>query len=217
MLIELPIKIAVNFIVLFTHLCRVEPYLKKCFAGIQKLRFNADADITGIISDIDEELHLSEIIDTGSCRGQVEKWLVDLERVMRNSVKQVNVPTLFCLFVIKLSCTYSHVGHRWQEIKKALAECETRSYEEWICSWTQQVVCLVSGIVTTTELSRRLLDTELLREFLNELNVKIEKMITTMSARLQMKKRYVLGMRRSFHKVPSGNNAHRLIPSDRWK
>ena len=69
---------------------RVQPYLKKCFAGVENLRLNEDGDITCLMSDLGEELNLTEIVDTGSKRGQVEKWLADLEGAMKTSVMQVN-------------------------------------------------------------------------------------------------------------------------------
>lgn len=70
---------------------RVQPFLKKCFGGIHKLQFTEDSDITGIISDYDEELKFDEIVNTSSRRGHVEKWLADLEIMMKKSVKEVPI------------------------------------------------------------------------------------------------------------------------------
>lgn len=44
-----------------------------------------------MISSEEEEIVLEDIIDTAAARGQVEKWLLELETDMKKSVKaQVN-------------------------------------------------------------------------------------------------------------------------------
>lgn len=67
----------------------MQPYLRKCFSGIHRLRFTDDFDIIGIASDFGEEFDLNEIVNTSSRRGHVEQWLADLETTMKNSVKEV--------------------------------------------------------------------------------------------------------------------------------
>lgn len=77
---------------------------------------------------------------------------------------------------------------------KALAEYEMNSYEEWVFSYSQQVCCLASAVIVTSELSRRLSNVELLREFLEKLIIKIDEMINIISEQLQLKKRYIIGI-----------------------
>lgn len=61
--------------------------MKKCFEGIAKLNFTENMEVTSMISSEHERVDLEDIIDTSAAKGQVEKWLVELEMYMKKSVR----------------------------------------------------------------------------------------------------------------------------------
>lgn len=81
---------AVKFLVRVSFLPgRIEPFLRKCFDGVEKLDFSDDFDVVGMISAVGEELRLCERVDAGVHTASVEKWLAQLEKIMRSSIKRV--------------------------------------------------------------------------------------------------------------------------------
>ncbi|QQP52952.1 Uncharacterized protein FKW44_005260, partial [Caligus rogercresseyi] len=66
---------------------RVKPHLKKCFEGIASLDFDSDLEVTTIKSEFGEFIPLIKAISTIKARGQVDKWLVELEIQMKESLK----------------------------------------------------------------------------------------------------------------------------------
>jgi dynein heavy chain, axonemal len=65
----------------------VQPHLKKCFEGIDKVKFLPDLKIDRIISPEQEEVKLSEMIDP--VEKNVEDWMLELEDAMRVCIRDV--------------------------------------------------------------------------------------------------------------------------------
>lgn len=68
---------------------RVQPHLKKCFEGIDKLEFDEEKKIHGMYSSEGELVPFTRIIDPIASKGAVENWLCQVEEVMLKSVKDI--------------------------------------------------------------------------------------------------------------------------------
>lgn len=68
---------------------RVQPHLKKCFEGINKLKFDEQKRIHSMYSSEGEEVPLVQVIDAMAARGAVELWLIQVEDMMIASIRDV--------------------------------------------------------------------------------------------------------------------------------
>lgn len=61
--------------------------MKKCFEGIQKLKFDEKRDIHGMYSSETEYVPFNKTISTDDARGNVDEWLLWTEEQMIAAVK----------------------------------------------------------------------------------------------------------------------------------
>ncbi|KAI9217055.1 dynein heavy chain, N-terminal region 2-domain-containing protein, partial [Blastocladiella britannica] len=104
---------------------RVQPHLKKCFEGINSLTFHDDQRIIAMCSGEGEKVRLKEVIEPAQAKGAVEKWLLQVERVMQASIHE--------------------------QIGKALKAYTETPRERWVLEWPGQVVICVGQIFWTKE------------------------------------------------------------------
>lgn len=100
----------------------VQPHLNKAFEGIAKVKFEKDLKITEMISAQGEEVKLNYFVDpeSGPNKGNVEKWLLELEKVQWESIRT--------------------------QTEKSLAEYPKISRTDWTLRWPAQVrVVLLTG------------------------------------------------------------------------
>jgi dynein heavy chain len=104
---------------------RVQPHLKKCFEGVTSLVFHDGNRIVAMCSSEGEKVRLKEIIEPAAAKGAVEKWLVQVERVMQSSVQE--------------------------QVGKAFKAYTENPREKWVLEWPGQVVLCVGQIFWTKE------------------------------------------------------------------
>ncbi|KAK4874901.1 hypothetical protein RN001_014261 [Aquatica leii] len=106
---------------------RVQPHLKKCFEGINALDFNDDEEIVAMISAEDEHVKLSAKISPAEAKGMVEKWLLQVQVLMIQSMKDLTAGSI----------------NNYQVTDRV----------EWLMSWPGQVVQCVNYITWTVDVT----------------------------------------------------------------
>ena len=64
----------------------MQPHLGKCFEGISKLSFDDKLIIHGMVSVEGEKVPFKDTLDPNAANGMVEKWLLQVEGMMKESV-----------------------------------------------------------------------------------------------------------------------------------
>lgn len=137
---------------------RVQPHLKKCFEGISKLRFTKELEIIGMLSDEDEYVPMSTKIFPADAKGLVEKWLSQVEKLMKVSLRDVAQDSIAAYF--------------------------NTQREEWILSWPGQIVLCSSQVHWTSEVCESF-DGNSVPAYLEKCSSQIDKTVALVRGKLE--------------------------------
>ncbi|XP_038618403.1 dynein heavy chain 3, axonemal [Tachyglossus aculeatus] len=145
---------------------RVQPHLKKCFEGIAKLEFTNELEIVGMISSEKEMVPFTKKIYPAQAKGMVEKWLLQVEQMMLESIQHV--------------------------IKLGIEDYAKVPRKKWVLQWPGQVVICVSSIYWTQEVAEAVTG-KTLPAFLEKNNLQIAEIVELVRGKLSSGARLTLG------------------------
>ncbi len=137
---------------------RVQPHLKKCFEGINRLEFNEQQEITAMISVEKEVVQFKGTINPSKARGMVEKWLIQVEDQMHTSIRMI--------------------------IKEALMAYTSAGRKQWVLEWPGQIVICGSQVFWTKDVEEAI-HSNTLREFLLTSNEEIKDTVGLVRGKLE--------------------------------
>lgn len=133
----------------------VQPHMDKCFEGIYRVMFSDKDEVYGMISAEGEEVLLDKKVDVneGDKKGNVEKWMLEIEAVMRRSLKGI--------------------------CKESLQAYLTVQRTLWVRNWPGQIVLAVNSIHWTTEVEQAIKEfgKDGLEQYKEKLNKQIEDIV----------------------------------------
>ncbi|XP_065655373.1 dynein axonemal heavy chain 7 isoform X2 [Hydra vulgaris] len=147
---------------------RVKPHLKKCFEGIASLEFTEDFDIKSMMSSEGEVVPLISSISTSAARGLVEKWLLELQNLMFESLKET---------IVQAMANYLKV---------------TRT--KWVTQWPGQAVLAVTQFYWTAYMHESIKGgQQKLDAYLKQNNEQIDEIVSLVRGKLSKQHRATLG------------------------
>ncbi|XP_008202999.3 dynein heavy chain 3, axonemal [Nasonia vitripennis] len=144
---------------------RVQPHLKKCFEGIKSLRFFKEDEIVGMLSEEEEYVPFSGKIYPADAKGMVERWLSQVEELMKTSLRDIAQDSVIAYF--------------------------TSVREEWILSWPGQIVLCASQIHWTSEVCESFEDNST-AAYLAKCSAQIDKTVALVRGKLSAGERITL-------------------------
>lgn len=132
---------------------RVQPHLRKCFEAINKLHFDEKLQIHAMLSQENERIDFLRVISTEDAKGGVEKWLVQVEEQMVDSIRH--------------------------QIHKSWSNYREIARTKWVQQWPGQVVIAVSQVYWTFNVTEALNsgDESTVQEYMDELKDNLQDIV----------------------------------------
>ncbi|MGH0183081.1 UNVERIFIED_CONTAM: hypothetical protein FKN15_013335 [Acipenser sinensis] len=141
----------------------VQPHLRKCFENVARLKFQQDLKITHMYSAEGEEVELFKPVYPS---GNVEDWLLEVEKSMKASVRD--------------------------NIERSLKEYPKKPRTEWVLSWPGQVVIAGCQTFWTAEVSEALEKGDLTSRLYPVLGTQLNDLVALVRGKLSKMQRAVL-------------------------
>ncbi|KAH7297912.1 hypothetical protein KP509_25G018200 [Ceratopteris richardii] len=145
---------------------RVQPFCKKIFEGIHRLEFQPDLAISAMFSEENEKVEFIKTFNPKDAQGLVEKWLIQVEEAMRESLKDVTL-------------------HAYEAYAK-------QDRVEWVLSWPGQVVLCVSQMYWTAEVADSI-QKGTLQSYHQKCNHQLELIVSKVRGKLTSLERKTIG------------------------
>jgi len=147
-----------------------------------------------MMSSEGEVIILEDIIDTAAARGQVEKWLRELETDMKKSVKeQVEIKkktiSSYLLCAIKMICDMIFL-----QVICAKDAFLTKSRSQWALEWPGQTILCISKLYWTADITDKLpKEPENLKAYIEVCTHELNEIVTLVRGKLSTQNRTTLG------------------------
>jgi len=133
----------------------VQPHMDKCFEGIYRVKFDENDCVVGMKSTEQEYVQFNKKIDVneGEKKGNVERWMFEIEAVMRKSLKDI--------------------------AKDSICEYEKVKRTDWVKHWPGQIILAVDQIFWTRGVEQAIKEYEQggLDEFIESLRADIQDIV----------------------------------------
>lgn len=125
-------------------------------------------------SSEDEVVDLVDIISTSAARGQVEKWLIELETIMRRSIRHV--------------------------VQQAIRAYPRKPRKDWVLEWPGQTILCVGKMYWTLRIEESMLQGSTgMDKYFQQCQTELNEVILLIRGKLSKQNRITLGDHRVFH------------------
>lgn len=171
--------------------------MKKCFEGIAKLNFTENMEVTTMKSSEGEQVTLEDVIDTNAARGQVERWLLELESDMKSSVR-AQVPHSVQL-KSKLSIKLEKkkiiiiILHSLKVMRAKNNYLKTKR-NQWVLKWPGQTILCIGQLYWTAEVTAAFANApDSLDKYIRQCTNQLNEIIVLVRGTLSKQNRTTLG------------------------